>query len=238
VKEFFGGENPVGKFFEEVEDEGGRTRFQVVGLVGDACYRDVRECVLPTVYVPFRSEGLKQGRMIVRTAGANPSAMAPTLRRAISQARPEFFVTRSRTQQEINDAQTVRERLLATLALFFAAVALLLEGVGMYGVLHYSVLQRQHELGIRIAVGARAWDIAGHLSKDVLVMVAIGAVAGVALGIASVRFMETLFYEVKATDLPVMAFPVLTMLSATLLAAILPIIRAVQIDPASMLRAE
>jgi ABC-type antimicrobial peptide transport system permease subunit len=152
--------------------------------------------------------------------------------------RPEFRVSRIRTQQEINDSHTVRERLLAMLAGFFSVVALLLAGVGLYGVLHYSVLQRHREIGIRIAVGAQGRNIARLVTAEVFFMVAVGAVTGVALGMMSVRYLESLFYQVKATDLTMLAFPALSILGAALLAAVIPVMRAVQIDPARMLRAE
>ena len=84
------------------------------------------------------------------------------------------------------------------LALFFAAVALLLAGVGLYGVLDYSVLQRRREIGIRMAIGAQAGDIARRVTADVFSMVLVGALAGLALGMASVRYIESLLYQVKA----------------------------------------
>jgi ABC-type antimicrobial peptide transport system permease subunit len=147
-------------------------------------------------------------------------------------------VSRVRTQQEINDAHTVRERLLAMLATFFSAVALLLAGIGLYGVLHYSVLQRRREIGIRMAVGAQGSNIASLVTVEVFAMVMAGAVAGIVLGIVSVRYIESLFYQVKATDASMLAFPALAVLGAALLAAVVPVIRAVRIDPAMMLRVE
>jgi ABC-type antimicrobial peptide transport system permease subunit len=147
-------------------------------------------------------------------------------------------VSRIRTQLAINQSHTVRERLLATLALFFAIVALLLAGVGLYGVLHYSVLQRRREIGIRMAVGAQVGGIARLVTMDVFAMVLIGAVAGVGLGLLSVRYVESLFYQVKATDLQMLALPSLAILAGAFLAALRPLMQAVRIDPASMLRAE
>ena len=135
----------------------------------------------------------------MRTASANPLALASILRREVPRARPEFRVSNIRTQAELVRAQTVRERLLAMLALFFAAVALLLAGIGLYGVLDYSVLQRRREIGIRMAIGAQAGDIARRVTADVFRMVLVGALAGLALGMASVRYIEALLYQVKPT---------------------------------------
>jgi ABC-type antimicrobial peptide transport system permease subunit len=114
----------------------------------------------------------------------------------------------------------------------------LLAGVGLYGVLHYSVLQRRREIGIRIAVGAQAGGVARLVTMDVFAMVLVGAVAGVGLGMLSVRYVESLFYHVRATDLQMLALPALAILAGALLAALRPVIQAVRIDPASMLRAE
>jgi len=242
AKAYFNGENPLGKSFERTSDQ---TRFLIVGVVSNARYRNIREPITPTAYVPFHainaSKSLTQqgqATFIVRTVSSNPLALASTLRQEIPRARPEFRVSRIRTQLEINQSHTVRERLLAMLALFFAVVALLLAGVGLYGVLHYSVVQRRREIGIRIAVGAQACSIARLVTIDVFPMVLIGGVAGLGLGMASVRYIETLFYEVKATDLAMLAFPSLTLLAVALLATLPAVIRAVRTDPVAMLRAE
>jgi len=245
ARTFFNGENPVGKTFARVEDQGTRVPFRIVGLVRDARYRNMRERILPVAFVPFqgvRADGTWQpqnwGTFIVRTAGANPLAMAQILRQEVPRAWSEFRVSRIRTQLEINQSHTVRERLLAMLAVFFASVALLLAGVGLYGVLHYSVLQRRREIGIRIAVGAQAGVIARLVTVEVFSMVLAGAFAGLMLGMVSVRYIEQLFYQVKATDLPMLAFPSLAVLAAALLAALPAVVNAVRTDPVQMLRAE
>jgi predicted permease len=237
AKQYFKGENPVGRSFEKLYPR--RVRYQIIGLSGDAIYRNLREPILPVAYVPFhRAEPISEGTFIVRTSGANPLALAPILRREVPRARSEFRVSNIRTQTEINRSQTVRERLLAMLALFFAVVALLLAGVGLYGVLDYSVLQRRHEIGIRMAIGAQPGRIARLVTVDVLTMVLAGALTGLALGLASVRYIESLLYQVKATDLAVLALPSLAILAAALLAALPAVIHAVRIDPVIVLRSE
>jgi ABC-type lipoprotein release transport system permease subunit len=245
AKRYFGGENPLGESFETIEGTGTRTRFQIVGLVRDARYQSMRERIPPVVYVPFQSvdangslQAKRHGTFIVRTSSANPLALASILRREVARARPEFRVSNIRTQQEINQSNTVRERLLAMLALFFAGVALLLAAIGLYGVLDYSVLHRRREIGIRMAIGARAGDIAQRVTLDVFSMVLVGALAGLALGMASVRYIESLFYQVKATDVAMLALPSLTIVVAALVASVPAVIRAVRIDPATILRSE
>jgi putative ABC transport system permease protein len=245
AKTYFDGVDPVGKTFDLSLDEGARLHYEIVGYVRDVRYRDLREPILPQLYVPFHSVDAKgaslkrgMGILLVRTSLANPRSLVSMLRREVPRARPEFRVSRIRTQLEINQSHAVRERLLATLALFFAIVALFLAGVGLYGVLHYSVLQRRREIGIRMAVGAQAGGVARLVTAEVFAMVAVGAVAGVGMGMLSVRYVESLFYQVKATDLQMLAVPSLAILAGALLAALRPVIQAVRIDPAAMLRAE
>jgi ABC-type antimicrobial peptide transport system permease subunit len=147
-------------------------------------------------------------------------------------------VTNLRLQREIDAAHTVRERLLAMLAAFFAVVGLLLAAVGIYGVLHYSVLQRQKELGVRLALGARALDIAAHVTREMSLMVGFGVVAGIALGFVTARFIVLLLYDIKATDPAMTAVPLLIIVGTAVAAALPAVVRATRIDPASMLRDE
>jgi predicted permease len=245
ARRYFQGRNPVGRSFDRAGDDGGRLRLQIVGLVRDARYLGMRGPILPVAYVPFRKVDDKgalrpvgRGTFIVRTSSSDPWALAAVLRREVTRARPEFRVSNMETQAEINQVHTVRERLLAMLAVFFAGIALLLAGVGLYGVLDYSVLQRRREIGIRMAIGAQPGGIARLVTVEVFSMVLAGALAGLALGMASARYIASLFYQVKATDLDVLALPSLAILAAALLAALPAVIHAVRIDPVTALRAE
>jgi ABC-type antimicrobial peptide transport system permease subunit len=205
----------------------------------------MREPILPVAYVPFHPvdangamQPIRQATFIVRTASANPLALASTLRREVPRAGSDFRVSNIRTQAELVRAQTVRERLLGMLALFFAVVALLLAGIGLYGVLDYSVVQRQREIGIRMAIGAQAGDIARRVTADVFLMVLVGALAGVTLGLGGVRYIAALLYQVKPTGVDMLALPAAAILAAALLAALPAVIHAVRIDPVTSLRSE
>jgi putative ABC transport system permease protein len=208
-----------------------------VGVVGDARYRDMREPMRPTAYFPFKGK-YSRATFLIRTIGPNPLAMASALRAAVPRARPGFRVSNIRTQTALIEQHTARERLLSILALFFGAVALSLAGVGLYGVLDYSVLQQQREIGIRMAIGAKSATIARGLVLHLFALVLAGSLIGIILGCVSARFIESLLFDVKATDADVLAWPTVTIFAVALVAAVPAIVRAVRIDPAAMLRLE
>ncbi len=241
ARTYFNGEDPVGQWFERPQGPG-FARYQIVGLVRDARYRNMREPITPTAYVPLAqsdpARGAASETFIVRTAAANPMAMAQFLRREVPRARSEFRVSNVRTQQELVEQQTIRERLLAMLGYFFAGVALLLAGIGLYGVLDYSVLQRRREIGIRMAIGAQAGHIARGVTADAFLMVLAGAVAGIALGESLARYIASLLYQVRPGDAAMLVYPSCLILAAALVAALPAVIRAVRIDPITTLRQE
>ncbi len=250
AKTFFGGRNPVGQSFDGLVPKRANEHFEIVGLVKDVMYRDVRAPISPQVYVPVHHVATAVGAAVgalqpmrgefiaVRTASGDPMQMAQILQRAVTQADPEFRVSTVTAQTELIADQTIRERLLAVLAGFFAAVALLLAAIGLYGVLHYSVVQREREIGIRIALGAAAPNIARIVSAQVMKMVVVGAAAGLIAGAASVRFVASLLYGVKGTDASMMVLPAIVLIATAACAAVPAVFRAVRIDPAIMLRAE
>lgn len=229
--------SPVGRSFDVVLNDGQRAHYEIAGVVGDARYRDMREPMRPAAYFPFKG-GYSRATFLIRTSSANPLALASAVRAEVPRARPGFRVSTIRTQAALVEQHTARERLLSILAAFFGVVALSLAGVGLYGVLDYSVLQQQREIGIRMAIGAKSAAIAQGLVLHLLTLVLTGSLIGIVLGFVSVRFIETLLFEVKATDVGVLALPTATILAVALLAAVPAIIRAVRIDPATMLRLE
>jgi putative ABC transport system permease protein len=238
ARDFFPGVDPIGKTFAK-----GQAVYQVVGVVADAPYRNMREGILPSAYVPFHGldrrgslQAVGEAEIMIRVAGNDPMSLADALRREVPRANPAFRVSNLRTQSELVRAQTLRERLLAMLAVFFAGIALLLAGIGLYGVLDYSVLQRQREIGIRMAIGAQAHDIAIGVTTDVFSMVLVGAMGGLALGLVGARHIDTLLYQVDFTSPGMLALPWLTIVAVAAVAALPAVARAVRIDPVAALR--
>jgi ABC-type antimicrobial peptide transport system permease subunit len=235
ARKYFNGQNPVGKSFERSVNKK-LTRVQIVGLSRDVRYANMREPIRPIVFVPMRSSDW--ATFLVRTDGADPSALASTLRHEIPRVRSDLRVININTQAEVVMRHTLRERLLATLSLFFATVALLLAGVGLYGVLNYSVVQRSREIGIRMALGARPRHVARGITAQLLGMLAVGSAAGLGAGLASEHYLQTLLYGVTVRDTGMLMVPLLTLFTVSLLAAMPPVLRAVRIDPAVTLRAD
>lgn len=245
VKTFFHGVDPISRTFEKVNPFGSRQLCRVIGVVPDATYSSLHEPILPVAYVPIRHldehgaiNPADGGTFLLRTPGINPLSLAPTLRRLVAKTNPAYRVSNVQTQQELVDNQSIRERLLALLAFFFATVALLLAAIGLYGVLSYSVLEREREIGIRIAVGARIGNIARLVTAHVFVTVFIGTAAGVGFGMISVRYVQTLLFGVQGTAPSMLIAPTLVLLAAALLAALPPVLRAARIDPSILLRAD
>lgn len=245
VRQFFPDEIPLGKSFEVLDGRGGAVSMEIVGVVADARYRDnLRVPIRPTFFLPFRavtSSGSQQatGRatFVLRiTPEADPRNLAGLLRKEVSLARPDIRVSNIRTQNEIVQSKTVRERLLSILALFFAVIAVVLAAVGLYGVLDFSVLQRRREFGIRIALGARDRHIVSEVTLATFAVVAGGALLGLAAGILAVRYIQSILYRVSAADPAILLIPWLIIGIAALAAAAPAVLRARRIDPVEMLR--
>jgi len=244
AREFLNDDHPVGRIFDKAEN-GTPHHMHVIGVARDAYYSSLHIPILPVAYVPFHHKGAggemlpeSDETFVVRTAASNPLALASTLRQQVSRAHSGFHVSNIRTQLEINQADMIRERLLATLAFFFGAVALLLAGVGLYGVLNYSVQQREREIGIRMALGAQIEHVVREVTAGILFAVIVGMFAGLLFGLALARSIQSLLYEVKATDINMLALPCSIILAVVCVAAVPALLRAIHIDPSTMLRAD
>jgi ABC-type antimicrobial peptide transport system permease subunit len=208
---------------------------EIVGVTADAVTFSVREPRHPAVFVPL--EPRYGGTLLVRTADGTADLPA-LLRGEVSRIRPDFQVRDAVPFDAIVTQQMVRERLLAALSAFFGVLALLLAVIGMYGVLNYAVTRERREIGLRMALGARPAHVLRLVTTRLLGVVCLGALVGVAGGLAFGRTVRTLLFEIAPTDPAALVTPILALAGAALLAALPPAIRAVRIDPAETIRAE
>ena len=235
VRRYFAEDNAIGRHVIVRQDKEIETPMEIVGVVRDAAYFSVREPVQPTVYVPVESRS--NGSLLIRTTG-DPVALAATLRREVTRARNDLRVRAAEPLTAFVRQQMIRERLLALLSSFFAVVALLLAGIGLYGVLNDSVIRQWREIGIRLALGARATHLVRGVTARMLLFVAAGALVGLAAGIATGPVVEALLFQVTPTDPLSLLAPVAALTIVAALAALPPAIRAVRIDPVKTLRSE
>jgi predicted permease len=242
AKTYFPGQDPIGRTFERGAHQPVN---KIVGVTPDTPYHDLREPNRPIFYVPFDQVDDKSAprtaafaTFVIHTNAKNPLALAGGLRQLIAQRHNGLRVSNITTQLDLVRDQTIRERLLAMLAAFFAAVALLLAGIGLYAVLNYSVLQRRREIGIRIAIGSTRAGIVRIVTRDIFLMIGLGGCAGVALGFGAARYVASLFYQVKATDADMIALPTCAILLTALIATLPAVLRALRTDPTEILRTE
>ena len=240
VKTYFAGQDPIGRTFERGANQPLNT---IVGVTPDVPYHDLREPSPAVFYIPFgeiddKSAPLRFATFVIHTDAQNPLALANSLRQLIAERHNGLRVSNITTELDLVRDQTIRERLIAMLAAFFAAVALLLAGIGLYAVLNYSVLQRRREIGIRMAIGSTRAGIVRIVTLDVFLMIALGGCAGVAFGFSAARYVESLFYQVKATDADMIALPAGAILLTALVATLPAVLRALRTDPTEILRVE
>ena len=235
ARSYFGGRSPVGERVSVRQNNDSWAPMEIVGLVRDAAYHNVREPMHPTVYVPV--EARNDGALIVRTA-TDPMAFAAALRGEVSRARPEFRVRAMESLSAIVREHMIRERLLAMLSAFFAIVAVLLTGIGLYGILNHAVAAQQREIGIRMALGARPAHVVKRVASPMFATVCAGALIGAMGGAAFGRLVQALLFEVRPTDPTPLLAAVAVLAAAAAIAAMPPTLRAVKTDPAQTLRSE
>jgi predicted permease len=242
VKTFFPNQNPIGRTFQRGANQPVN---KIVGVTPDVPDHDLRQPSRAMFYVPVNERDDKSAArlvsfatFIIHTDAQNSLAMTNSLRQLISQRHNGLRVSNVTTQLDLYRDQTIRERLIAMLAAFFAAVALLLAGIGLYAVLNYSVLQRRREIGIRMAIGSTRTGIVRLVTLDVFAMIVLGACAGLALGFGAAQYVASLIYQVKATDSEMVALPACAILLTALIATLPAVLRALRTDPTEILRAE
>ena len=237
VSEYLGKENPIGKQFGESagdEDSPKSSGYEIVGVVRDAKYNDLRQEISSTMYAPQSGMGAS---FEVRTA-ADPQALLPAIRNVVAQLNPNLPLFHVSTQSEQIDRLLFQERLIARLSAFFGVLALVLACVGLYGLLSYEVSRRTREIGIRMALGAQEADVLRLIVKQGFALALVGAAVGIGAALGVTRYLTSMLYGVRPNDpLTIAAVAVLLWLVA-LAACYIPARRATRVDPLVALRYE
>jgi predicted permease len=233
ARHYFGDGSPVGR---HVTFDGDKQPYEIVGMVGDAKYSDIRGRLLPTIYLHSFQDG-PQSQFAIRTS-VNPSAVVGELRRAVRETLKTIEVKRLTTMEDQVDASIVPERLIAILSGLFGGLGSLLAAVGLYGLLAYTVARRVNEIGVRMALGATRWDVIRMVLRDGLGMVCTGLAVGVPMVFWSRRFAAGLIEGLTVNTSVPIVFGALAMLAIALVAAYVPARRAAGVDPMEALRHE
>jgi predicted permease len=236
ARRFFGDADPIGRLLRHGLSTG--PVFEIIGVAKDTKYRTVREQTPLEYYLPYGPGG--RGftmNFYVRTRD-DPAVLAANARALVRQIDPQLGVRELRTLDAVVDDALVQERVVAQLGGFFSVFALTLASLGLYGVLSYGVAQRTREIGVRMALGARAVDVLALVVGQGLKLALIGTVLGVGLALATTRLAEKLFFGVTSGDPVTFAGVAVVLLAVATLAAWLPARRAAKVDPMVALRCE
>lgn len=232
ARRHFPDEDPIGKHL----NVWGASR-EIVGIVGEAKYESLSDKPSPQAYLPYTQMTWGGMTLFVRS-GLDLAALTPAIRReigAIDKDQPVYGVT---MLEESLSKSAVPRRYMSLLLAAFAALALTLAAVGLYGVMSYTVSQRTHEIGVRVALGAQRADVLKLVLRQGMVLVLMGAAVGLVAAVVLTRLMESLLYGVSATDPATFVAIVLLLAAVSLLACYIPARRATRIDPLVALKCE
>jgi predicted permease len=237
ARHFFGEEDPIGRRVHFFRDDG--HPMTIVGIVGDATQRSLREEAPMTVYTPLAQLRAPEPSLTValRTA-QDPSVLAASIRADVRALSPVVVVDYVRTMhQQIADALQ-QERLLALLSSAFGVLALVLSCLGLYGMVAYDIARRTRDLGVRMALGARRIDIVQHVLRGAVSASSIGVLGGLLAAILAMRVLASLLFGVTARDPLTLTCAAAVLVFTALGAAVIPARRASRLDPVVALRTE
>lgn len=241
ARRYWPGENPIGRPLTVYKQVSGRPDFrepvngEVIGVVGDVRSSGPGVPVGPEVFLPFARNPWRNVFITIRTKGA-PDALVGQIRGAALSVDPDLPVDDLQTMDELLALRLARRRLDTTLLGSFAAAALLLAAVGIYGVVAYAVSQRRHEIGVRMALGATPAGVVRLVVRQGLVLAVAGVAVGTAGALAVSKTIEGMLYEVSAVDPWIYAGIGALLLAVSVVASAVPAVRASRLDPSRALR--
>ncbi len=240
AERFWPGQEPLGRRFKIGSSDNPNPWLVVIGVVGDVRQTSLDQTLKPEMYVSH----LQDRRffaiprdLVVRTTG-DPLAMAAAVRGEIWKLDKDLPLFRVQTMEQILSVSVAGQRFNTLLLTVFAALAIILAAVGIYGVMSYATTQRTHEIGIRVALGASARDVLGLVMRQGLILTISGVTVGLAGAFALTRVMTGLLFGVSATDPLTFIVIALLLTAVSLLACYIPALRATEVDPMVALRSE
>ena len=239
ARKLLDGASPIGRrFWIEASPGNPDTVYEIVGLVRDTKYGDLREEFVPIAYyAAAQNQGAGPGgRVLIRSRLPQAEVLA-AVKRVLDEINPAITVSFQGFKPMI-EATILRERLMATLSGFFGGLALLLACIGLYGILSYGVASRTNEIGIRMALGASSRDVLWLILREALLLVIVGVAVGLPMIFAVTRLASTLLFGLTPTDPASLLLAALLMLAVSMLAGYLPSRRATRVDPMVALRCE
>jgi predicted permease len=239
ARRFLNGANPIGRTLRRYPVSTDDMPLEIVGMVADAVYRRVRDPIPPTVYSsaiqPDRSLPSTEYNLSVRAASGSPALLTRSVADAIASVDKDLAL-RFRPLSDQIGASLTQERVVAMLAGFFGALALLLAGLGLYGVTSYAVSRRRNEIGIRMALGAAPAAVVRLVLSRVSMLVGLGVVIGAGISLWAAPLVATLLYGLEPRDPTTLAGSIAVLATVGAVAGWLPARRASRIDPAEVLR--
>jgi predicted permease len=235
ARRYFASQDPVGRRIRPRGDD--NDWLTVIGVVGDVRQTGLAEEPRPEMFLSYLQSPFPFMNVVIRTT-SDPTSLAAAVRREVWAVNPDQPVANVSTMNQLMSNSIARTRFNTLLLQLFAAVALALAVVGLYGVMAYSVAQRTHEIGVRMALGAKGSDVLKMVVGQGMILVTIGIALGLAAAFAATRLMVTLLYGVSATDPVTFIGIALLLIAAAFIACYIPARRATKIDPMIALRYE
>ncbi|HLK17811.1 MAG TPA: FtsX-like permease family protein, partial [Bryobacteraceae bacterium] len=227
----------VGKRFSTGDKFKVEDSYEIVGVVKDTKYFELREAVESMVYISSWRQGAGDMTLCVRSS-ADPKFLVDAIRREVRKLDSAIPVTETITMEQQLDNHISQERLIATLSSFFGGLALLLAAIGLYGLMAHAATRRTREIGIRMALGAQQGNVLWLILRDAVLLVLFGAVIGLPVAFGVTRFVSSFLYGLTARDPVTMIIATVVLALVTVIASFLPARRASKVDPMIALRYE
>jgi putative ABC transport system permease protein len=236
ARKFMNGTNPLGTVFN---DSGKPDQtYQIIGLVKDTKYYEMREDDLPIAYLSFtQKNGPEEESKLMIRSDEPLTSLISSVKQAASEMNPSLVLTFTVLKTQIREG-LLREQLMATLSGFFGALATILAMVGLYGVISYMVVRRRNEIGVRIALGANRYDILVMVLKEAAILLVIGLAIGTGLALAAGTAAASMLYGLKPGDPLTLGAAITGMVAVAMIASLLPAQRAAAVHPMEALREE